>query len=108
MATVKNPRTKLVNFRVSEDEFQTLQALTENSGARSMSDLARSRALGSGNLQEPVNSVNNAALIVAKVGKLESQMTGLSAMMTELLGRLATPSPSINPEEQPVNGSLPH
>lgn len=42
---VLNPRTRLVNFRVSEDEFQKLKEGCARSGARSVSDFARSAVL---------------------------------------------------------------
>lgn len=102
---VTKPRNRLVNFRVSEDEYQTLQTLTENSGSRSMSDLARNRTLGSDKTLQPVD---NAGLIVAKINRLENQMTGLATMLAELLGRSPTPSPSINQEEQLANGGVHH
>ena len=40
MAVLK-PRERLVYFRVSEDEFQQFASVCEQSGARSVSDLAR-------------------------------------------------------------------
>ena len=42
---VTNPRTKLVNFRLSEEEFQSLKAASAQFGARSLSDYARSAVL---------------------------------------------------------------
>jgi hypothetical protein len=42
---VLNPRTRLVNFRVSEDEFQRLKETCARSGARSVSDFARAAVL---------------------------------------------------------------
>lgn|SRR5689334_20961361 len=41
MAVLK-PRTKLVYFRVSEDEFEEFSRACQREGARSLSDLARS------------------------------------------------------------------
>jgi hypothetical protein len=40
--SVLKPRTRVVYFRVSEDEFRQLHALCELRGERSLSDLARS------------------------------------------------------------------
>ena len=45
--SVINPRTKLVNFRLSEAEFQNLRAASTQFGARSLSDFARSAVLKS-------------------------------------------------------------
>lgn len=40
--SVLKPRTRLVYFRVSEEEFQQFNRICESIGARSLSDLARS------------------------------------------------------------------
>lgn len=40
--SVLKPRTRLIYFRVSEEEFQKLNSVCQDEGARSMSDLARS------------------------------------------------------------------
>ena len=42
---VTKPRNRLVNFRVSEDEFQSLREACETGGARSISDFARCAVL---------------------------------------------------------------
>ena len=44
--TVPSPRTKLVNFRVSEQEYETLRSGCARHGARSISDFARLAVLG--------------------------------------------------------------
>ena len=46
---INKPRKKLLIFRLTEDEYQTLQSAS--SGARSISDYARTKLLGS--LGEP-------------------------------------------------------
>ena len=46
---VTKPRNKILIFRLTQDEYQALQ--TASSGARSLSDFARTRLLGS--LGEP-------------------------------------------------------
>ncbi len=43
--SVLKPRTRLVNFRLSEEEFDSLKTACQNSGARSLSDFARSAVL---------------------------------------------------------------
>ena len=40
---IYSPRTRLVNFRLSEDEYQTLKDAAIRQGARSISDFARGR-----------------------------------------------------------------
>lgn len=49
--TVLRPRSKLVYFRVSEDEYQQLSALCERLGARSLSDLVRTSLLQRWNMR---------------------------------------------------------
>jgi hypothetical protein len=46
---VTKPRNKILIFRLTQDEYQALQ--TASSGARSLSDFARTKLLGS--LGEP-------------------------------------------------------
>lgn len=43
--SVLRPRNRLVNFRLSEDEFEKLRASCSVQGARSISDFARSSVL---------------------------------------------------------------
>jgi hypothetical protein len=44
--TVPSPRTRLVNFRVSDEEYETLRSGCARHGARSISDFARLAVLG--------------------------------------------------------------
>ncbi len=44
---VFNPRNRLVNFRLSEEEFERLRASSALSGARSLSDFARNAVMRS-------------------------------------------------------------
>ena len=41
------PRTRLVNFRLTEEEYETLKTAAESRGARSISDFARAAILSS-------------------------------------------------------------
>jgi hypothetical protein len=43
--SVTKPRNKILIFRLTQDEYQALQ--TASSGARSLSDFARTKLLGS-------------------------------------------------------------
>jgi hypothetical protein len=43
---VPRPRTRLVNFRVSDEEYETLRTACTRHGARSISDFARLAVLG--------------------------------------------------------------
>ncbi len=42
-----NPRNKVFIFRLTKDEYATLQAASSAQGARSLSDFARAKLLGS-------------------------------------------------------------
>lgn len=43
--SVLKPRNRLVNFRLSDEEFAAMNAACEKSGARSLSDFARGAVL---------------------------------------------------------------
>ena len=44
---VINPRNRLLIFRLTQDEYETLQSASSGNGARSLSEFARARLLGS-------------------------------------------------------------
>lgn len=72
LLTAKN---RVVNFRLTEGEYQTLQKARSNTGARSISDYARSVLLGalpdSTGVQRPDMS--------RRIDQLEMRVTALSA-----------------------------
>ena len=43
---VNKPRNKILIFRLTEDEYQSLQTASSGQGARSLSEFARARLLG--------------------------------------------------------------
>jgi hypothetical protein len=67
-------RNRVVNFRLTEDEYQTLQNACSNTGARSISDYARSVLLGAlpdhTGVQRPDMS--------RRIDQLEMRVTALS------------------------------
>lgn len=69
---IYSPRTRLVNFRLSEDEYQTLKEAAIRQGARSISDFARGAIL---------NSVTNPR---SENGQVD--LTGLDRKMNEIQG----------------------
>ena len=75
---VTKPRNRLVNFRLTEEEFQSLRTASSESGARSISDFARSavlRSFHSPASEAPVGGlVDLAARLEAAVDKLGSLM----------------------------------
>ncbi len=78
MAVLK-PRTKLVNFRLSEEEFQNLRQASEQLGARSISDFARSAVLKTfGGDTQPDGLVHvRLSDLDHKVSEIESSMRQL-------------------------------
>ena len=88
---VYRPRTRLVNFRLSEDEFLKLKDTCARSGARSVSDYARSAVL-SGNPMAtlPPESISFPLLAANSTDlweRLESKVNQLEAKMSFLVER---------------------
>jgi uncharacterized protein (DUF1778 family) len=81
---VFNPRNRLVNFRLSDEEFEQLRASSAVSGARSLSDFARSAVMRcasevtSGQAAPPSPDISN------KVFELESRVTELVGLIEAL------------------------
>ncbi len=65
---VNKPRNRTLIFRLTQDEYDHLQAAS--SGARSLSDFARERLLGA--IERP---------------PIDQQLTELKGMISELLGK---------------------
>ena len=68
MAILK-PRNRVLIFRLTEDEYSNLQSACSTDGARSLSDFARTRLLGSLAISDPAPSV-----VEQKLEDLQSQM----------------------------------
>jgi len=70
---IQKPRTRLINFRVSEDEYDQLRSASEKSGARSLSDFARSAILHSfdGDAHSIAPAISG---IDKKVGDMQEQL----------------------------------
>ena len=77
--SVFKPRNRLVNFRLSEEEFDRLRELCPQHGARSISDFARSSVLG--RLDRPPQQISEPAVRPAaldhKVAELETRIDQL-------------------------------
>jgi hypothetical protein len=78
--SVLRPRNRLVNFRVSEDEFEKLKASCEQFGARSVSDFARSSVLN--RMEQGAQGGDSGS---GKLSTLDLKVTGLEARMEELV-----------------------
>ena len=90
---VYRPRTRLVNFRLSEDEFLKLKDTCARSGARSVSDYARSAVLsGNQTATLPPESISFPLLAANSTDlweRLESKVNQLEAKMSFLVEREA-------------------
>jgi len=81
---VFNPRNRLVNFRLSEEEFDKLRASCSLYGARSLSDFARAavmRSVAGGNQFIPATDT---PAIDRKVNDLETRIVELSRLVESL------------------------
>lgn len=93
--SVLKPRNRLVNFRLSEEEFQAMHAACEKSGARSLSDFARGAVLHAMQQAERGMQVSGDAA--------SSVFARLESLLTQLESRLPAPDPSIVNNGRPLN-----
>jgi hypothetical protein len=76
---VQKPRTRLVNIRLSEEEFASLQSAANSSNARSISDYCRAAILNfKGGNQD--------------LHRVERRLAHLEATMSQLADRLTPPN----------------
>jgi hypothetical protein len=83
--SVTNPRTKLVNFRLSEVEFQSLRAASTQFGARSLSDFARSTVLKS-----YAGDTDADGLLHIRLSDLDHKVSAIETNMQQIKEFLAT------------------
>ncbi len=82
--SVINPRNRLVNFRLSETEFEKLKAACLRDGARSISEFARTAVLCS--LEDPAEANQHAS---DRVGRLDHKVKELEIRVEQLMRLLA-------------------
>ena len=82
---VTKPRNRLVNFRVSEDEFQSLREASETGGARSISDFARCAVLLNHGGKPETNDILRLrlALIEEKMGEVDAKLLLIARMLRD-------------------------
>ena len=78
---VNHPRNKLVNFRLSAEEYEGLKDACGNNNARSVSDFARSAVLSKFLPADQPVSQPSLASVNNKVGELESNLHNLMRQM---------------------------
>lgn len=82
---VTKPRNRLVNFRVSEDEFNSLREACESGGARSISDFARCAVLSPNSSRPEAEEILRLrlALIEEKMGEVDAKLLLIARMLRE-------------------------
>jgi hypothetical protein len=91
--SVLRPRNRLVNFRLSEDEFERLKSSCDVFGARSVSDFARSSVLS--RLAEIPSSNESSGRITdldGKVATLEARVGQLIRLLDAVQGQEGRPA----------------
>lgn len=81
---VFNPRNRLVNFRLSEEEFDKLRASCSLYGARSLSDFARAAVMRSVAGAAHAAPETETPAIDRKVSDLETRVVELSRLVESL------------------------
>ena len=82
---VNNPRTKLINFRLSEEEFIHLKAASAQFGARSLSDFARSAVL-----KLHAGDTDEDGLLHIRLSDLDHKVSEIETNMREIKEYLAS------------------
>lgn len=93
--SVLKRRSRIVSFRLLEDEYRALESRCVSEGVRSISDLARSavcRMIQGG--KEPVDQ-----MLEEELGKLKGRMEGLDSELRRLGGLVETVSTSDVPRK---------
>lgn len=93
--TVSKPRNRLINFRVSEDEFQAIMDATTAAAARSMSDHARNCVLGHNGTED----ANKLERLEENMNRLHTKFEQLIEVLTEPIGATPLTPTSTQPEE---------
>ena len=75
---VTKPRNKAVLFRVTEDEYKLLIHACSSGGARSLSDFARARLLGSPQAEPSAAQVPSLAQVEVKLDELKNAVDQLT------------------------------
>ena len=77
--SVLKPRNRLVNFRLTEEEYSALYLASGKSGARSLSDFARSAVLRAMEAVESSNGHDSNGSLITRVNALVELLEGRTA-----------------------------
>ncbi len=67
---VNKPRNRSLIFRLTQDEYQTLRAASSEKGARSLSEFARAKLLGSQEAPALYEQITELKATVARIAAL--------------------------------------
>ena len=86
---VVNPRNRTVVFRVTQDEYEALRAVSASSGARNISDFVRSTVMAS------VGTLGTAG------SESLTEMSRTLASLKDVVGRVADKMEQMSPGKRP-------
>jgi hypothetical protein len=86
--SVLKPRNRLINFRLTEEEFEYLHRACHDQGARSISDFARS-------------AVMNQAGGAGGAGEVRPEWSRLEQLLSQMDGKLSQLIESLRPGPAP-------
>ena len=95
--SVINPRNRLVNFRLSDVEFDQLRLACQELGARSISEFARSSVLEKMSQAKSAGGPG-AEASRARVELLDQKVAELETRVSQLLSLVAATGTSMAPE----------
>ncbi len=96
---VRNPRNRLVNFRVNVEEYESLRAACAINGARSISDFARLAVLGRARVgRRTWSAQRQASALGLTLSELEARVKSLVRLLEGHSGE-GDPQPSVERDE---------
>jgi hypothetical protein len=81
IVAVSKRRTRVIFFRVSDEEFQQLEKACESTGARSMSDFAR---LATRRLIDQQETADESNAVVERLDRIESAIERVEQKLREV------------------------
>ena len=88
------PKSRMISFRISEEEFELLKALYPQHGARNLSDFARAAMLR--HLEQPRTEAPDVAASADLFARLDLMQQDL-VRLTEMVARLEQPPAEVEP-----------
>ena len=98
--SILQPRTKLVNFRVTDEEYDTLRDASITGGARCLSDFARAAVLQAASSTRAAHAGEPAA--VPHMAGLDRRIAAIETEVARLVNRFPSDEPPAvsNDQEQ--------